>query len=71
MKAPRSRFRPSWVTLAMLAGSAIMIIGHAGRPTWYWIALPLGALILNALVDIRKFRGAARSAARTRAAARP
>lgn len=52
----RSRFRPSWLTWLMLAGLVLMLIGHLGRPTWYWIVLPAAAFGLSFVGDVKAFR---------------
>jgi hypothetical protein len=52
----RRRFRPSLLTVLLFAGFATMVVGHAGRPTWYWMLLPAAAFASSLYVDVLLFR---------------
>lgn len=56
------RFRPSWLTLLMLSGLVLMLLGHLGRSSWYWIILPAVAFGVSLSADVARSRIAGKAA---------
>lgn len=46
--------KPSVLTIVMLAATVLMLVGHAGTPTWYWAVLPAFSLCVSVYVDQAK-----------------
>lgn len=50
----RSARAVSWLSLLLLAILVLMLVGHLGRPSWYWFIVPAAGCSLNLWVDLKR-----------------